>query len=414
MKPSYLAVAALLISTSAPYAAGETVDRSAASQPSAATADRVKRIVAKQLGVDLAKVTEKAYLDELGADELDIIEMGMALEEEFNVVIPDETEYGFKTVGQVVAFFAQGSSGAVAAVPACSHRVVPLARLSVKEGAISQLSVKEDAVAVFTPGEKVARLLHPRFFAPRKFNVIIFAAPGMPCLNPFKDWKSALKDYDDLGVRVISPESAEEAESYGVGEYPTVLFYRGTELTKVALGMEQGSHGKSVSLNETAGFLIPTLEGMGAKKSAAALAREKKAAEKAAAEKAEMQRRMAQSDAEMAMFVHGLANIYSPQDPQRKALEQIEQGYRGMAVGTPPAKPAAAPAAVPAPTPAPVAAPAPAPAAPAMCPYVYYEMRTNPNCHTWAPFGYASRWSVDCGEVALPATKMVPCDSIPR
>ena len=55
------------------------------------TADRVKKIVVEHLGVDAAKVTEDAsFIDDLGADSLDIVELVMAFEEEFGVEIPDD------------------------------------------------------------------------------------------------------------------------------------------------------------------------------------------------------------------------------------------------------------------------------------------------------------------------------------
>ncbi len=54
------------------------------------TADRVKKIVVEHLGVEAEKVTEEAsFIDDLGADSLDIVELVMAFEEEFGVEIPD-------------------------------------------------------------------------------------------------------------------------------------------------------------------------------------------------------------------------------------------------------------------------------------------------------------------------------------
>ena len=54
-------------------------------------ADRVKKIVVEHLGVDAAKVTDNAsFIDDLGADSLDTVELVMALEEEFGIEIPDE------------------------------------------------------------------------------------------------------------------------------------------------------------------------------------------------------------------------------------------------------------------------------------------------------------------------------------
>ena len=53
--------------------------------------ERVKGIIAKHLGIDRDKVTEDAnFIDDLGADSLDIVELAMSLEDEFNCEIPDE------------------------------------------------------------------------------------------------------------------------------------------------------------------------------------------------------------------------------------------------------------------------------------------------------------------------------------
>ena len=54
-------------------------------------ADRVKKIVVEHLSVDAAKVTEtSSFIDDLGADSLDTVELVMAFEEEFNIEIPDD------------------------------------------------------------------------------------------------------------------------------------------------------------------------------------------------------------------------------------------------------------------------------------------------------------------------------------
>ena len=69
------------------------------------TADRVKKIVVEHLGVDADKVTEEAsFIDDLGADSLDIVELVMAMEEEFEVEIPDEEAENIKTVGDAVNY----------------------------------------------------------------------------------------------------------------------------------------------------------------------------------------------------------------------------------------------------------------------------------------------------------------------
>ena len=68
-------------------------------------AEKVKEIVIDQLGADEAEVTlEAAFIDDLGADSLDIVELIMALEEEFDLEIPDEDAEKIKTVGNVVDY----------------------------------------------------------------------------------------------------------------------------------------------------------------------------------------------------------------------------------------------------------------------------------------------------------------------
>jgi acyl carrier protein len=68
-------------------------------------AERVKKIVVDHLGVDAAKVTESAsFIDDLGADSLDTVELVMAFEEEFNVEIPDDAAEKIQTVGDAVNF----------------------------------------------------------------------------------------------------------------------------------------------------------------------------------------------------------------------------------------------------------------------------------------------------------------------
>ena len=73
-------------------------------------AARVKRIVVEHLGVDEDKVTENAsFVDDLGADSLDTVELVMAFEEEFNIEIPDEAAEKIKTVQDVVTYIDQNS-----------------------------------------------------------------------------------------------------------------------------------------------------------------------------------------------------------------------------------------------------------------------------------------------------------------
>ena len=66
---------------------------------------RVKEIVAEQLGKDEAEVkSESSFIDDLGADSLDIVELVMAMEDEFGIEIPDEDAEKIKTVKDVVDY----------------------------------------------------------------------------------------------------------------------------------------------------------------------------------------------------------------------------------------------------------------------------------------------------------------------
>ena len=68
-------------------------------------AERVKKIVVDHLGVDAEKVVESAsFIDDLGADSLDTVELVMAFEEEFGVEIPDDAADSILTVGDAVKF----------------------------------------------------------------------------------------------------------------------------------------------------------------------------------------------------------------------------------------------------------------------------------------------------------------------
>ncbi len=67
--------------------------------------ERVKKIVVEQLGVEEDQVTADAsFVDDLGADSLDTVELVMALEEEFDCEIPDEEAENIQTLGQAVAY----------------------------------------------------------------------------------------------------------------------------------------------------------------------------------------------------------------------------------------------------------------------------------------------------------------------
>ncbi len=66
---------------------------------------RVKEIIVEQLGVDPAEVTAQAsFVNDLGADSLDTVELVMAFEEEFGLEIPDEEAEKIQTVGQAVDY----------------------------------------------------------------------------------------------------------------------------------------------------------------------------------------------------------------------------------------------------------------------------------------------------------------------
>ena len=67
--------------------------------------ERVKDVIVAQLGVDAAEVKpESSFIDDLGADSLDTVELVMALEEEFGVEIPDEDAEKVRTVGDTISY----------------------------------------------------------------------------------------------------------------------------------------------------------------------------------------------------------------------------------------------------------------------------------------------------------------------
>ena len=72
------------------------------------TFDKVRDITVEQLSVDADEVKmESAFIDDLGADSLDIVELIMAFEEEFNIEIPDEAAEKIKNVQDVVTYIDQ-------------------------------------------------------------------------------------------------------------------------------------------------------------------------------------------------------------------------------------------------------------------------------------------------------------------
>lgn len=71
---------------------------------------RVKELVVEQLGVDAEEVTEEAsFVDDLGADSLDIVELVMAFEEEFGVEIPDDAAEKILTVKDAISFIEENT-----------------------------------------------------------------------------------------------------------------------------------------------------------------------------------------------------------------------------------------------------------------------------------------------------------------
>lgn len=68
-------------------------------------ADRVKKIIADKLGVDIAKVTDEArFVDDFGADSLDTVDLVMALEEEFNIEISNKEGQEIQSVKDAISF----------------------------------------------------------------------------------------------------------------------------------------------------------------------------------------------------------------------------------------------------------------------------------------------------------------------
>ena len=72
---------------------------------------RVKKIVVEHLDIDAEKVQNNAsFIDDLGADSLDTVELVMALEEEFGIEIPDDAAESIQTVGDAVKFISEKAS----------------------------------------------------------------------------------------------------------------------------------------------------------------------------------------------------------------------------------------------------------------------------------------------------------------
>ena len=74
------------------------------------TSERVKKIVVEHLGIDESKVNDSAsFIDDLGADSLDTVELVMAFEEEFEIEIPDEEAEGIATIQNAVDYINSNS-----------------------------------------------------------------------------------------------------------------------------------------------------------------------------------------------------------------------------------------------------------------------------------------------------------------
>ncbi|MCU1306010.1 MAG: acyl carrier protein [Candidatus Angelobacter sp.] len=77
-----------------------------------AVEDKVKQIIVEQLGVDEGEVTSSAsFVDDLGADSLDTVELVMAFEESFDIEIPDEDAEKIRTVKDAVEYIEKNSKG---------------------------------------------------------------------------------------------------------------------------------------------------------------------------------------------------------------------------------------------------------------------------------------------------------------
>src|SRR6204780_5093270 len=86
--------------------------------------ERVKKIVVEHLGVEAEKVTDNAsFIDDLGADSLDTVELVMAFEEEFGCEIPDDAAETILTVGDAVKFLEKNAKSCLPSPPPPLHEV---------------------------------------------------------------------------------------------------------------------------------------------------------------------------------------------------------------------------------------------------------------------------------------------------
>jgi len=99
------AIFALLVVGASAFAPGPVARTRVSSALFSEKADRVKEIIVTQLGVEADKVVPTAtFIEDLGADSLDTVEMIMAIEEEFDCEIPEEEAGGITTVQEVIDF----------------------------------------------------------------------------------------------------------------------------------------------------------------------------------------------------------------------------------------------------------------------------------------------------------------------
>ncbi|MEE2663806.1 MAG: acyl carrier protein [Myxococcota bacterium] len=76
-----------------------------------ALAEQIHKLVAEQLGVDRNQVTPQAsILNDLGADSLDVVELVMAIEESFDIEIPDDAIEAMRTIGDVESYVAKNAA----------------------------------------------------------------------------------------------------------------------------------------------------------------------------------------------------------------------------------------------------------------------------------------------------------------
>jgi len=78
------------------------------SGPDSDLADRIRTIISEQFGVNMAEVTpDSNILDDLGADSLDVVELVMTLEDEFDIEVSDEAAESIRTIGDVERYVAE-------------------------------------------------------------------------------------------------------------------------------------------------------------------------------------------------------------------------------------------------------------------------------------------------------------------